>query len=54
MRIGIRELICIVVVLAIPPVFWWSIYRTMDEQVTQMSSEYETKKVKLEQLSAAV
>src|SRR3546814_8192747 len=44
MRIGIRELICIVVVLAIPPVFWWSIYRKMDEQVTRMNAEYEAKK----------
>jgi type IV pilus assembly protein PilO len=54
MRIGIRELVCILVVLGIPPAFWWSVYRPIDERIAAVNNEYETKKQKLEQLEAAM
>ena len=54
MRIGFRELICILVVLAIPPAFWWSVYQPMHERMAQIDAEYETKRQKLDQLESAM
>jgi len=54
MRIGFRELICILVVLAIPPAFWWSVYRPMHERRVAIDNEYESKRQKLDQLESAM
>lgn len=50
MRIGIRELICILVVAAIVPTFYFLDYKKLDKKVADMRAENESKKAKLEQL----
>jgi type IV pilus assembly protein PilO len=54
MRIGFRELVCILVVLAMPPTFWWSGYRKIDRAIESIEAEAANKEKKLEQLEGAL
>ena len=53
MRIGVRELIFLVVLLGIPSAAYWYVFRPANEQIAQARAEILVKQQKLRQLEAA-
>ena len=50
MRFGIRELIFLVVLLAVPVASWWYVFRPRNTEITQARVEIEIKQAKLDKL----
>lgn len=50
MRFGLRELIFLVVLLAVPVASWWYVFRPRNTEITQARVEIEIKQAKLDKL----
>ena len=50
MRFGIRELIFLIVLLAVPVASFWYVFKPRNEEIAQAKSEIEVKKTKLARL----
>jgi len=50
MRFGLRELIFLVVLLAVPVASWWYVFKPRNTEIAQARMEIETKQAKLDKL----
>ncbi|MBI1369398.1 MAG: type 4a pilus biogenesis protein PilO [Planctomycetes bacterium] len=53
MRFGLRELIFVMVLLAVPVAAWWFVFKPNNLQIAQAREEIRAKQQKLQQLQAA-
>ncbi|MEO1534802.1 MAG: hypothetical protein AAFS11_04465, partial [Planctomycetota bacterium] len=50
MRFGVRELVLLIVLMALPLSSWWLVFRPNNEKIEQAEQEIEHKKEMLEKL----
>jgi len=53
MRFGLRELLFVLLLLAVPVAAWWFVFKPNNEQIQQAREEILAKRAKLQQLQAA-